>query len=135
MDSHIRSNTEVVFISVTGQTRKFANKISTHTDVHELSQETIDTLIGNISSSYLLVVPSYEQEVLGWVFDTADEFLEETKDLCLGIIATGNKNFAQKYGITGKELAEEHEIEVIHDFEFQGTSYDIDKVIEIIESN
>ena len=44
---------------------------------------------------------------------------------CLGIIGTGNRNFAGIYIFTAKELSAKYQIPLLYDFEFNGTPADV----------
>lgn len=116
----------VVYYSQTGQTRKFVNKVAGHDKV----EITPDKCSMDIGEPFLLVMPSYESHVHPVVIDTASDFLETGDNVthCKGIYGGGNRNFAQLFCITAKELSEEYGIPVLHEFEFQGSKIDVEKL-------
>lgn len=124
---------KLVFFSVTGQTRRFAEKTN-------LSHEEIlaDEPEMELDEDFLLVVPSYAEEsptvsksieIMDPVFDFM-AYADNAKH-CRGIIGTGNRNFAGIYIFTAKELSAKHGIPILYDFEFSGTPTDVAKVEEI----
>ena len=64
------------------------------------------------------------------------EFLEVpgNVDLCRGIIGSGNRNFAQLYLGTAKELSEKYDLDILYDYEMNGTSVDVEAVHDILKS-
>ena len=64
-----------------------------------------------------------------------EEFLEwaDNAKLCKGFFGGGNRNFAQLFCVTVKELSAEFDIPVLHGFEFQGSAYDVAKLTEELE--
>ncbi len=121
----------VVYYSLTGQTRRFVNKLD-GVEKYELSA---DKEAIAMSDPFIMVIPSYESHVYGDVIETAEEFLEygDNAKLCKGLFGGGNRNFAQLFGITAKELSEEFDIPFLHGFEFQGSAYDVEKLTEELE--
>ncbi|GBG97176.1 class Ib ribonucleoside-diphosphate reductase assembly flavoprotein NrdI [Lactococcus termiticola] len=126
---------KLVFFSVTGQTRRFAEKT-------KLSQQEIlaDDPEMEMSEDFLLVVPSYAEESPTVsksieIMDPVFEFMAYKDNVkhCRGIIGTGNRNFAGIYIFTAKELSAKHQIPILYDFEFSGTPDDVAKVEEIAD--
>lgn len=121
----------VVFYSQTGQTRKFVQKLSTVKTV-EITPDQYDLKVGE---PFILIMPSYEAHVHPVVIDTAADFLETADNLfnCKGLFGGGNRNFAQLFGITARTLSKEYGIPVLHEFEFQGSPFDVKKLEEELE--
>lgn len=115
----------VVYYTVSGQTRRFVNKIHRHK-----TMELDELNCGKpLDEDFILVVPAYEKHVLGEVYYTCEEFLTINKDRCRGIFASGNINFSESlFCITGIQLSEKFNIPVLHKFEFQGSPFDVEKI-------
>lgn len=124
---------KLVFFSLTGQTRKFVNK---------LGFESIELDNSNpffsLNEPYIIIVPTYDLEVT----EIINDFIETDENLsyCKGVVGIGNKNFANLYCFTAKDLSLEYKIPYLYDLEFQGTEKDvvyltekIDKVVELLK--
>ncbi|MCL2676655.1 MAG: class Ib ribonucleoside-diphosphate reductase assembly flavoprotein NrdI [Streptococcaceae bacterium] len=120
---------KLVYFSITGQTRRFAKKTSL---------EQVEIFAGesgfNMDESFILLTPAYaengkSQEVMDPVFDFM-AYANNAKH-CTGIIGTGNRNFAELYIFTAKELSSLYQIPVLYDFEFSGTPSDVQAVENI----
>ncbi|WP_334117116.1 class Ib ribonucleoside-diphosphate reductase assembly flavoprotein NrdI [Ligilactobacillus sp.] len=114
---------KVVYFSVTGQTRRFASKIS--------SCETleIDPSAGTLMKEpYVLVVPTYEEEFITPVFD----FLEtgENQEFLAGVSGSGNRNFAELFVFSARDIARRYGVPLIYAFEFSGTKEDVENFEE-----
>lgn len=118
----------LVFFSQTGQTRRFVQKIQRVQKI-EISADSFDI---DMDDFYILIMPSYEADVYPAVIDTAADFLERGNNLdyCRGLFGSGNRNFAELFGITARTLAEEYDLPLLHTFEFQGSPSDVKKMEE-----
>ena len=121
----------IVYYSLTSQTRRFINKVQGF-DTYEISSAVAPV---TMTEPFIMVIPSYESHVYGDVIETAEEFLEwaDNANLCKGFFGGGNRNFAQLFCVTVKELSAEFDILVLHGFEFQGSAYDVAKLTEELE--
>ena len=127
---------KVVYFSVTGQTRMFLQKSNLLSDAIEITENYPDI---EMKEPYVLFVPSYAEEHNG-IMKSQDivypvfEFLDVTGNvnLCKGIIGSGNRNFAQLYIGTAKELSEKYGLDILYDYEMNGTSTDVSNVQDIL---
>ncbi len=127
---------KVVYFSVTGQTRMFLQKANLLSDAIEITENYPDI---EMKEPYVLFVPSYAEE-RNEIMKSQDivypvfEFLEVTDNvnLCRGIIGSGNRNFAQLYLGTAKELSEKYGLDILYDYEMNGTSIDVSNVKDIL---
>ena len=119
---------KIVYFSLTGQTRRFVNKLQ-NVEAVEITADAPDV---ELTEPFLLITPSYaeetptvshSQDVVDPVFEFMDWGLNAA--FCRGIIGTGNKNFAGIYIFTAKELSAKHQIPILYDFEFNGTPSDV----------
>lgn len=118
----------IVYFSLTGNTRRFVNKIlDLKPDVTIIELKRFEPL-PQLTQPYLLVVPTYVSEITQPVRD----FLEYGRNLnyCQGIYGGGNRNFAELYCFTAFDLEREYHVPVKHCFEFQGTNYDVKKLLK-----
>ncbi|MDO4431846.1 MAG: class Ib ribonucleoside-diphosphate reductase assembly flavoprotein NrdI [Aerococcaceae bacterium] len=108
----------VVYLSLTGQTRKFVRKLDWPT--FELSMENAFT---EVNEPYILVVPTYEKEVTF----LANDFIETGNNLAYlkGVVGGGNRNFNTLFGFTAKDLSRDYNVPLLHLFEFQGSQNDV----------
>ncbi|KRN88472.1 class Ib ribonucleoside-diphosphate reductase assembly flavoprotein NrdI [Ligilactobacillus ceti] len=122
---------KIVYFSVTGQTRRFIKKLTT-TNVHEIDAVDPDYQVGE---PFILVVPTYEAAITAPVND----FLEYANNLQYfkGVVGTGNRNFAELFIFTAKDIARDYQVPLLYAFEFSGTDQDVlnfQKVVNDIES-
>lgn len=115
---------QIVYYSVTGQTRQFVSKLSQH----QKFAIQADNPFTQIDQPYILVVPTYQRELI----EPVDDFLQtgDNQAYCQGIFAGGNRNFANLFCFTGKDLSQEYQIPVLHCFEFQGSDLDVQRLEE-----
>ena len=116
----------LVYLSLTGQTRKFINKLGNDSYIDLAELTTFEA-----KEPWLLFVPTYPMALLSLV----DDFLLEEEYLatCCGIVGSGNRNFAQDFCFSAYQLAEEYGLAVLYCYEFQGDDQDVLAVKEIIE--
>ncbi|MBL3716909.1 class Ib ribonucleoside-diphosphate reductase assembly flavoprotein NrdI [Lactococcus garvieae] len=124
---------KLVYFSITGQTRRFANK--TRLEHEEILPHNPEF---EVNEDFLLVVPSYADETPGAersmdIMDPVFEFMAyaDNAQHCKGIVGTGNRNFAFLYIFTAKQLSAQFKIPIVYDFEFNGTPADVAAVEEI----
>ena len=121
----MKKSPQVVFVSITGQTRRFVQKLP-----ETITSWEIDVInpFKIMQDAYLLVVPTYEREVI----EVVDDFLqtEDNAQLCQGIFGGGNRNFAELFCFSAKDLSQEYNIPLLHMFEFQGSDYDVQMLIQ-----
>lgn len=117
---------KIAYFSVTGQTRRFINKIGL--PAVEIIPD--DPLI-EMEAPFILIVPTYEREVTDPVWEFMNWAGNST--YCRGILGGGNRNFASLFIYTAKDLSADFKIPVIYGFEFSGTSKDVDWVKNWIE--
>ncbi|HBC91256.1 MAG TPA: class Ib ribonucleoside-diphosphate reductase assembly flavoprotein NrdI [Lactococcus sp.] len=124
---------KLVYFSITGQTRRFANK--TRLEHEEILPQNPEF---EVNEDFLLVVPSYADETPGAersmdIMDPVFEFMAyaDNAQHCKGIVGTGNRNFAFLYIFTAKQLSAQFKIPIVYDFEFNGTPADVAAVEEI----
>lgn len=110
---------KIVYFSVTGQTRRFIKKLNLN-DTYEI--DPIDPEF-EVGEPFVLVVPTYEKEITEPVTD----FLcfSTNREMLQGVAGTGNRNFAELFIFTAKDLAAEFNVPLLYAFEFNGTSKDV----------
>ena len=113
---------KLAYFSVTGQTRRFIAKLP-HIESVEI---TVTNPFIKMDEPFILVVPTYVSEVT----EPVNDFLEtgENARLCLGLFGGGNRNFADLYCFTVHDLEQQYGLPVLHEFEFQGSDYDVQKL-------
>ena len=119
---------KIAYLSITGNVRSFIDELNVSTeDLIEIDDSITPQ---KVNDKFLLFVPTYDD----YMTESLDEFLDEdNSEDCLGIIASGNRNFgAEGYVFTAKNLSKKYEIPLLHDFEYAGLTVDIKKVMDII---
>ena len=116
----------IAYFTNTGQTKRFVNKLGLRS--HEIS---IQNPFIELHEPFILIAPSYEPEVT----DHSVDFLETGDNLSYlkGVIGTGNRNFADLFCYTAKDIAVEYNSPYLYEIEFQGTSIDVDNVLKIVK--
>lgn len=127
---------KVVYFSVTGQTRRFINKLQA-VEAIEITPDQPDI---EMTEPFILITPSYAEETPTVqhsqdVMDPVFEFMAWGLNaaFCKGIIGTGNKNFAGIYIYTAKEISAKYQIPILYDFEFNGTPTDVAYVERLLK--
>ncbi len=121
---------KIVYFSVTGQTRRFIKKL----DLAAYEIEPADPFF-EINEPFVLVVPTYDQEITEVVNDFLD-YKSNQKQL-RGVAGSGNLNFAELFVYTAKDIAREYKVPMVFAFEFSGTNEDVEsfkKVVSELES-
>lgn len=118
---------KIVYFSVTGQTRRFVKK----TNIDSTYEIKPLNPLKEIKEPFLLIVPTYEKEITAPVF----QFLECKKNAlyCKGVIGTGNRNFAELFIFTAKDIEKKYAIPLLMAFEFAGTTKDVEKFKEVVK--
>lgn len=109
---------KVVYFSMTGQTRKFVQKLGMETlELHPANPFEV------MMDPFIVVTPTYDREVT----EMLEDFIETStnRQLLQGVAGGGNRNFGPLFVFTAKELAERYRVPLLHTFEFQGTDEDV----------
>ncbi len=109
---------KLVYMSLTGQTRRFVNKLS----VDSLEVKKNDYV--KLNEPFMVIIPTYAYEVTSIV----DEFLdfEENYKFLKGVCGSGNRNFNELFCFSAKDMAKKYNVPLIHCFEFQGSQIDVE---------
>lgn len=113
----------VVYLSITGQTRKFVKKL----DWPSIELKP-DMMMVEVNEPYILIAPTYEREVT----DLLWEFVEtgNNRAYLKGVAGGGNLNFNTLYCFTAKDLSHDFNVPILLMFEFQGRLNDVEKLKE-----
>ncbi|WYJ90261.1 nrdI protein [Enterococcus sp. 9E7_DIV0242] len=121
---------KIVYFSVTGQTRRFIKKL----DLPAYEIEPANPFF-EINEPFLLIVPTYDIEITEVVNDFLDH--KNNKEYLRGVAGGGNRNFADLFVYTAKDIARDYHVPLVFSFEFSGTSEDVEsfkKVVSEFES-
>lgn len=117
----------IYFSSVTENTKRFVDKLGFENERIPLKKaESFKA-----DKKYVLIVPTYGGgSVKGAVPKQVIKFLNEesNRNLCIGVISSGNTNFGEAYSIAGDIVAKKLGVPKLYSFELLGTSTDVDKV-------
>ena len=116
-----------VFLSITGQTRKFVAKLG-----YETFEITPDTAYTEVQEPFILVVPTYDIEAT----EIVNEFIEtgHNAHYLKGVAGGGNRNFNTLFGFTAKDISRDYNVPLLHLFEFQGSDNDVNKLKEQVDN-
>ncbi|MGO4929562.1 class Ib ribonucleoside-diphosphate reductase assembly flavoprotein NrdI [Fundicoccus sp. Sow4_D5] len=116
----------VVFMSLTGQTRKFVKKLGWPS-----LEITLDNAFTEVDEPFIFVAPTYETEAT----DIIGDFLETgaNRNYLKGFAGSGNLNFGKLYCFTAKDYSRDYKVPLLHLFEFQGTPNDIEQLKKEVE--
>lgn len=118
---------KIVYFSVTGQTRRFVKKLNLH-DTYEI--DPIDPEF-EVGEPFVLIVPTYEKDITEPVTDFL--YFSTNKEMLRGVAGTGNRNFAQLFVFTAKDIAAEFSVPLLYSFEFNGTSKDVTNFEKVVK--
>ncbi len=115
----------VVFFSVSGNTKRFAERLGFDCQRIAIGQELIAT------QPYVLLTPTYSGKVPKPVAD----FLErpENREWIRGVVTSGNTNFGADYAKAGRTIAQIAQVPLLYSFELTGLPEDVIAVREHIE--
>jgi protein involved in ribonucleotide reduction len=111
---------QLVYLSLTGNIKKFVEESLGIEDAIELSYSNPFT---EVNEDYILIVPSYDDEVTDVVCDFID-YKNNSKHLT-AIAGSGNTNFNDNYCFSAKNISKKYNKPLIFKFEFSGTDIDI----------
>lgn len=109
---------KVVYLSLTGQTRKFVNKLDWPS--FEVTPQNAFT---EMNEPFIVVAPTYEIEATEYLNDLIET--GNNRAYLKGVAGGGNRNFNTLFCFTAKNLAAAYNVPLLHCFEFQGTDYDV----------
>ncbi|MDR0298360.1 MAG: class Ib ribonucleoside-diphosphate reductase assembly flavoprotein NrdI [Streptococcaceae bacterium] len=111
---------KLVFFSVTGNTRRFVEKVGLSAD--KVVEITADNPEIELTEPFVLIVPCYERATTNPVW----EFMNwaGNSQACRGLIGGGNRNFAGLFIYTAKDLAADFMVPLLYGFEFSGMPND-----------
>lgn len=123
----------VYFSSVSNNTHRFVLKLGF--DAVRIPVE-LDKSI-EVERDYVLICPTYSgggEHTAGAVPKQVVRFLNklENRSHCRGIIAGGNTNFGNTYGLAGEVLSKKLGVPHLYTFEISGTSEDVLRIKAII---
>lgn len=120
----------VYFSSATENTRRFVDKVGYSAQRIPLRRNDPEI---EVTEPYVLVVPTYGGgNIRGAVPKQVIKFLnkEENRDLCRGVISSGNTNFGEAYCLAGNIISEKVGVPHLYKFELLGTPQDVTRVQE-----
>ncbi len=124
----MKMNPLVYFSSSSGNSHRFVQKLKMPA-LRIPADKSVSLL--NVTSPYILLTPSYGGgSAKGAVPLQVIQFLNiaENRALIRGVIAAGNTNFGEAYGIAGRIISDKCQIPLLYRFELMGTEEDIQRV-------
>lgn len=123
----------IYFSSVSNNTHRFVEKLGVAAERIPLSSKDKPVVA---SEPYVLVLPTYgggpeTKAVPKQVIRFLNE--EQNRKFLRGVIAGGNTNFGDSYGIAGDMIARKLDVPLLYKFELFGTPEDVTAVKEGLE--
>lgn len=119
---------KILYFSITGNVKRFVQNLNLPSeDVYEITENLDITPIDG--EKYIIIAPTYKHELTWALDDLIDDLGAEN---CLGLMGSGNRNFADLYCFTVKDLSEKYSIPILYNFEYFGLDSDIKRVKSII---
>lgn len=123
----------IYFSSVSNNTDRFVKKLGIPAERIPLSSKDEPVVA---SEPYILILPTYgggpeTKAVPKQVIKFLNE--EQNREFLRGVIAGGNTNFGEAYGIAGDMIARKLNVPLLYKFELFGTPEDVRAVKEGLE--
>ncbi|RRG17368.1 class Ib ribonucleoside-diphosphate reductase assembly flavoprotein NrdI [Weissella viridescens] len=138
--------TRLLYISQSGNTRAFIQKLIAYADTHpgptfeavEINDLTPDN---HETSDYFAFVPTYldggngidngVKEILTNALADYLAYGNNPRHL-IGVVGSGNKNFNAQYVLTAKRYAQMFDAPLVGDFELRGTATDVVRIYDAL---
>lgn len=118
----------VYFSSATGNTKRFVERVGFPSKRIPLRRNDPEV---EVTEPYVLFVPTYGGGNLkGAVPKQVIKFLnvKENRDLCRGVISSGNTNFGEAYCLAGNIVSQKLKVPHLYKYELLGTPTDVERV-------
>ncbi|MDH4571762.1 class Ib ribonucleoside-diphosphate reductase assembly flavoprotein NrdI [Salinicola acroporae] len=119
----------VYFSTKSGNTRRFVEKLGLPASRIPLNRSDPPL---QVETPYILVVPTYgDGDPRSAVPAPVIRFLndEHNRSLIRGVIAGGNTNFGEAFGLAGRVVASKCRVPLLYRFELMGTAEDVHRVL------
>lgn len=125
----------VYFSSISNNTHRFIQKLEFKNA--RIPVEIEENL--NVNQDYVLFCPTYSGGkglTSGAVPKQVIKFLnnQENRSFCRGVIASGNTNFGDTFGLAGTILSKKLKVPFLYQFELLGTETDVFEVKKILKN-
>ena len=114
----------IVYMSLTGQTHKFIEKVKKKISINCLYIKDENDYI-EINENFICIIPTYDKASLSII----ESFIEykNNKSFLRGVVGSGNRNFNTLF------ISDKYAVPLLHCFEFQGSEKDVDIVISEVK--
>ncbi|KNG79807.1 class Ib ribonucleoside-diphosphate reductase assembly flavoprotein NrdI [Mycoplasma sp. HU2014] len=123
----------VYFSSISNNTHRFIQKLGI--DNARIPYEIEQSI--SVNKDYVLCTPTYSgggEHLEGAVPKQVIKFLNnpENRKYCRGVIASGNSNFGDTFGIAGPIISKKLNVPFLYQFELLGTQHDVSEITKIL---
>lgn len=126
----------VYFSSISENTHKFVEKLELPADeVHRIPLHRADESL-EVDREFILITPTYGGgRATSTVPKQVINFLNnpDNRKHIRGVVAAGNTNFGQHYGLAGKLISLKCGVPLMHSFEIMGMPEDVNEVLSLLE--
>jgi protein involved in ribonucleotide reduction len=126
----------IYFSSRSENTHRFVMRLGMRSKRIPLESYEVNTGLLRVNEPFVLVTPTYGGGgAKGAVPKPVIRFLNDAdnRSLIRGVIAAGNSNFGEGFGLAGKIISEKCQVPYLYRFELLGTDEDIGNVKDGME--
>lgn len=116
----------IVYYSITGNTKAFANKMVGEGYKVASLKEAQD-----IDEPYIIFSPTYN---FGQIPIQVKKFLDKNKTLLRGVVGFGNLNWGEFFCSAGKQISSLYHVPLLGMVEMRGTEEDLTKIKETMQN-
>lgn len=143
----MKNQIHLLYISIAGNTQSFVDDLVDYAEkMHQLDNDnplisekeiTDETDFTDETEAYFAFVPTYldggngiDNGVKELMTNSLGEYIayHNNRQLCLGVVGSGNRNFNEQYCLTARRYAQDYGFEMIDDYELRGNSKDCERI-------
>lgn len=143
----MKNEIHLLYISIAGNTQSFVDDLSDYAEkMHQQDSKnplifakeiTDETEFADEEIPYFAFVPTYldggngiDNGVKELMTNVLGEYIayHHNRELCLGVVGSGNRNFNEQYCLTARRYARDYGFEMIDDYELRGTTKDCERI-------
>lgn len=127
---------QIIYDSMTGNVRRFVEKLL-ELDVMRHNRVTAQEITPNLQPEEEFVLITYTTG-FGQIPKTTQTFLETNRSRlgrCIGVVASGNRNWGDKFAASGDEIENQYNVDLLWKIELAGTNRDLNTIVEKLNTS